>query len=154
MNRLIACLGSAAVVLGCIGMVKAQSSDNALYTRTSIKGANGEAIFQHICQGCHMPDARGATGAGTYPALADNPKLASAPYMAAVILFGRHDMPSFAAKPITQHSFFADTKLSDEQIAEVINYVRTHFGNDYRDSITVAQVAAMHPQDHPSPSKP
>ncbi|GFZ94361.1 c-type cytochrome [Dyella caseinilytica] len=154
MNRLILCLGSAAVLLGGIGAVKAQSSDNALYTRTSIKNANGEEIFQHICQGCHMHDAKGATGAGTYPALTGNPKLVSAPYMAAVILFGRHDMPSFATKPITQRSFFEDTKLSDEQIAEVINYVRTHFGNDYRDSITAAQVAALHPQDHPTPSSP
>jgi mono/diheme cytochrome c family protein len=154
MNKLIMVLASATMLLGCISTVKAQSSDNALYTPASIKGANGEEIFHHICQGCHMPDAKGATGAGTYPALTGNPKLISAPYMAAVILFGRHDMPSFATKPETQHNFFEDTKLSDEQIAEVINYVRTHFGNDYRDSITAAQVAAMHPQDHLTSSKP
>jgi mono/diheme cytochrome c family protein len=153
MNRLILSLGTA-VLISSMGVVKAQSSDNALYTPASIKGANGEEIFRHICQGCHMPDARGATGAGTYPALTGNPKLVSAQYMAAVILFGRHDMPSFASKPEAQRGFFEDTKLSDEQVAEVINYVRTHFGNDYRDSITTAQIAAMHPQDHPASSKP
>jgi mono/diheme cytochrome c family protein len=150
----IAFLCCAGLGLISIGSANAQSSDNALYTPASIKGANGEAIFTHICQGCHMPDAKGATGAGTYPALTGNPKLASPQYMAAVILFGRHDMPSFEMKPTTHGSFFADTKLSDEQIAEVINYVRTHFGNAYSNGITAAEVAAMHPQDQPSASKP
>jgi mono/diheme cytochrome c family protein len=145
------------IILSLVGInnnAHAQSSDNALYTPASIKNANGEEIFQHICQGCHMPDAKGATGAGTYPALTGNPKLASPQYMAAVILFGRHDMPSFETKPETHHSFFEDTKLSDDQIAEVINYVRTHFGNTYSNSITAAEVAAMHPQDASSTVKP
>lgn len=130
-----------------IGAVHAQSSDNTLYTRSSIKSANGEQIFHSICQGCHMPDAKGATGAGAYPALTGNPKLASPQYMAAVILFGRHDMPSFEMEPSSTIGFSGDTKLSDEQIADVINYVRTHFANDYRNSITAAEVAAMHPQE-------
>lgn len=138
------------ILLACSGIAHAQSSDDAYYTRASIKHADGEGIFKHICQGCHMPDAKGATGAGTYPALTGNAKLVSAPYMAAVILFGRHDMPSFEMNNAAQHSFFEDTKLSDEQIAEVINYVRTHFGNRYTDTITAAQVAALHPQDQPS----
>lgn len=142
------------IALSMASTIHAQSSDNALYTRASIKNANGEQIFHSICQGCHMPDAKGATGAGTYPALAGNAKLASSQYMAAVVLFGRHDMPSFATKPETQHGFFEDTKLSDEQIAEVINYVRTHFGNNYPNSISAADVAAMHPQDQPVTSKP
>ena len=30
----------------------------------------GEALFKGICQGCHMPNAQGAVGAGAYPALA------------------------------------------------------------------------------------
>lgn len=124
----------------------AQSTDNALYTNDSLTSANGEAIFHAICQGCHMPDAKGATGAGAYPALANNPKLASPQYMAAVILYGRHDMPSFVERPAAHGNFFKDTMLTDEQIAEVVNYVRTHFGNHYTNNITAADVAAMHPQ--------
>ncbi|GLQ47047.1 cytochrome c6 [Dyella lipolytica] len=143
-----------ALWLICAGTAHAQSSDNALYTRATLRDAHGEAIFRHICQGCHMPDAKGATGAGTYPALTGNPRLASPQYMAAVILFGRHDMPSFETKLSTNRSFFEDAKLSDAQIAEVINYVRTHFGNHYSDSITAAEVTAMHPQDNPVKPKP
>jgi len=35
--------------------------------------------------------------------------------------------------------------LSDEQVAEVINYVRTHFGNHYKDIVTPATVKAARP---------
>jgi len=84
---------------------------------------SGEEIFRNICQGCHMPDARGATGAGTYPALAGNRKLAAAVYPVTVLLHGQRAMPTFA------------DSLDDEQIASVLNYVRSHFGNRYRDRI-------------------
>ncbi len=30
--------------------------------------------------------------------------------------------------------------MSDEQVADVVNYVRTHFGNDYRDRVSAAAV--------------
>jgi mono/diheme cytochrome c family protein len=135
------CLGP--LLLGYGVTAYAQSSDNAYYTRSTLGSADGEAIFQRICQGCHMPDAKGALGAGTYPALTGNPRLISAPYMAAVILHGRHNMPSFIqtgdAGPLE------DAKLSDTQIAGVINYIRTHFGNHYTDRITAQDVAGMHP---------
>ena len=39
---------------------------------------SGEAIYQSVCAGCHMPDGKGATGAGTYPSLNGDEKLAVA----------------------------------------------------------------------------
>jgi mono/diheme cytochrome c family protein len=129
----------------CVAPTHAQSSDNASYSRTTFSSANGEVVFRSICQGCHMPDAKGAKGAGTYPALTDNPRLASPNYMAAVILNGRRDMPSFAPKAGPKDRFFDDATLTDEQIAGVINYIRTHFGNRYDDHISAQEVAAMHP---------
>ncbi|HKN30204.1 MAG TPA: hypothetical protein VJY34_20935 [Roseiarcus sp.] len=39
--------------------------------------------------------------------------------------------------------------MSDEQAADVVKYVRSHFGNDYRDGVSVAAVQAARP---PSPS--
>ncbi len=83
----------------------------------------GEAIFQGVCQGCHMPDAKGAIGAGAYPALAKNENLETAAYPVTVVLKGQKAMPSFGAS------------FSDQQIADVVNYVRTHFGNKYRDKV-------------------
>jgi mono/diheme cytochrome c family protein len=103
---------------------------------------DGRQIFERICQGCHMPDGRGAVGAGRYPALAKDRTLVSRQYMALTILTGRRNMPAFGAK----HAIGFEgppAALSEEQIAAVINYVRTHFGNRYKDSITAAEVAAL-----------
>ena len=83
----------------------------------------GEAIFQGVCQGCHMPDAKGATGAGAYPALARDRNLETAAYPISIILKGKKAMPGLGLQ------------LDDQQIADVVNYVRTHFGNRYRDKV-------------------
>jgi mono/diheme cytochrome c family protein len=126
------------------GGAGAQSSDHAGHAGGRFAAADGEAVFRGICQGCHMPDAKGARGAGTYPPLSGNPRMASPQYMAAVILQGRRDMPSFKSAAAGEDRFVLDVSLSDAQIADVINYIRTHFGNPYTDSISADEVAAMH----------
>jgi len=103
---------------------------------------DGRQIFEQICQGCHMPDGRGAVGAGHYPALANDRTLVSRQYMALTILMGRRNMPAFGARHAIGFGGPPAT-LSEEQIAAVVNYVRTHFGNRYKDSITAAEVAAL-----------
>jgi mono/diheme cytochrome c family protein len=103
---------------------------------------SGKQIYERICQGCHMPDAKGAVGAGTYPALAGDPALASRQFMALTVLMGRRNMPAFGAK----HAFGllgAPTALSDAQIAAVVNYVRTNFGNHFKDKTTAEEVTAL-----------
>jgi mono/diheme cytochrome c family protein len=90
----------------------------------------GEATYKGICQSCHMPDARGAKGAGAYPALAGNEKLSVSGYPVSVVVHGLKTMPAFGGL------------LSDQQIADVVNYVRTHFGNHYTDLVTPDDVKA------------
>lgn len=91
----------------------------------------GENLYRAICQGCHMPDARGAQGAGAYPALAANPRLAAAAFPATRVLAGRGAMPALA------------NSLTDEQVADVVNFVRSHFGNRYDDALAPADVAKL-----------
>ena len=90
----------------------------------------GAQIYYGVCQGCHMKDASGARGAGVYPALSHNAKLAESGYPISVILHGQKAMPALGGM------------FSDQQIAEVINYVRQNFGNSYRDVVTPANVKA------------
>ncbi len=104
---------------------------------TSVKTVDGAAIYQHVCQGCHMPDGRGAVGAAAYPALAKNGKLADADYPITMVLNGHGDMPWFGAM------------LNDAQIAAVVSYIRTHLGNDDETPVTPADVAALR---RPSPT--
>ena len=94
---------------------------------------SGKELYEHVCQGCHMPDAKGASGAGAYPALAGDPKLAGRLYPVLVILKGQKAMPSFA-------------DLSDAQTAAVANYVRTHFGNTFADPVSPADVKTLRVQ--------
>ena len=75
-----------------------------------------------------MPDAKGAVGAGAYPALAKNENLETAGYPVAIVLKGQKAMPAFGAY------------FTDQQIADVVNYVRTHFGNHYSDKVKPADV--------------
>jgi mono/diheme cytochrome c family protein len=91
----------------------------------------GEAVYRGICQGCHMADAKGATGAGSYPALANNPRLASTGYVVSMVVRGRKGMPPFGAQ------------FTDQQIADVVNYVRSHFGNHYPHKLDAAGVRAL-----------
>ena len=89
---------------------------------------DGETIFKTVCQGCHMPDAKGAVGAGRYPALAGNNKLKVAVYPVIVVINGQKAMPAFGAS------------FDDVQVANIVNYVRTHFGNNYTDKVTAESV--------------
>ena len=106
--------------------------------------ASGEQVYAQICQGCHMSNGRGAEGAGRYPAFAKSPAVASSRYLAVTILNGRRNMPAFA-RPEKQEFYFEPVWLTDLQVANVINYIRGNFGNDYRDAITAAEVQALRP---------
>ncbi|HBK45026.1 MAG TPA: cytochrome C biogenesis protein CcdA [Xanthomonadaceae bacterium] len=111
---------------------RAQSSDaTPLYPQSGFGAASGVVVYQAICQGCHMPAGEGALGAGEYPALAGNPKLAAAPYVAMMVLDGHAGMPGFGHM------------LDDRQVAEVVAYVRTHFGNDYPDALAPEDVKSL-----------
>ena len=90
----------------------------------------GSELFGHVCAACHQPDARGAVGAAAYPPLAGDKKLASADFMLTVLFSGLRSMPPLGRM------------MSDEQVADVVNYVRTHFGNSYDGAVSVAQVSA------------
>lgn len=107
------------------------SPPGSFYNGGHFAHRDGATLFRAICQGCHMPDAKGAVGAGYYPALGANPKLASAVYPAITVLQGRHGMPPFA------------NYLDDAQVAEVVNYVRSHFDNHYGDILSGADVKKL-----------
>ena len=75
--RLAFCLATLA------GATQAQDYGSGHFSQTS-----GEALYKGICQGCHMPAAQGAVGAGAYPALARNENLAGPAYPALMVISG------------------------------------------------------------------
>jgi mono/diheme cytochrome c family protein len=137
----------AAVCSGLVGIVMLRSPARADSAASSDNTAlpaltDGRQIYEHTCQGCHMSDAKGAVGAGKYPALAGDPALASRQFMAITLINGRRNMPAFGAKHAVG---FGGTpaSLSSAQIAAVVNYVRMNFGNHFKDAITPAEVTTL-----------
>jgi len=109
---------------------------------TKVQTADGADVYRRICAGCHMPNGAGARGAGYYPALAANPALISKEYAARVVLLGRRNMPAFSPKHAIAY-FVEPVTLTDEQVAAVVNFVRSNFGNSYKDRLTAKDVAAL-----------
>jgi mono/diheme cytochrome c family protein len=132
-----------ALVASCVALTGALAASAGAQPAASPVGADadsatsnfggpaGEELFMRVCAACHMPDAKGAEGAGRYPALAGNPRLSSGAYPLYVVMNGMNGMPPLGEL------------MTDQQVADVVNYVRTHFGNDYRDVVLPADVSAL-----------
>jgi len=80
------------------------------------QSADGKTLFAKNCAACHQANGKGIPGA--FPALAGNSFVQGAPVeVATVLLKGRGGMPDFSGS------------LDDGQIAQVLSYVRTSWGN-------------------------
>lgn len=90
---------------------------------------DGEALYRSSCQGCHMPDGEGAVGAAAYPALSENPMLEDPAYPIYVVIHGQRAMPAFGQY------------LDDEQVASLVNFIRTELGNNFEGEATAEDVA-------------
>lgn len=132
-------LGVAAVAaIGAVGGAAAQNragpvvtTGDAFQSSGSFGEITGESLYNNVCAACHMPDAGGAVGAGFYPALAKNERLEAGSYPLYIVMNGLNGMPAFG------------NMMSDQQVADVVNYVRTHFGNSFTDPVTVEEVKAL-----------
>ena len=135
LTRLHVLLALAASLFGAaITSARSEQADPRFSNPTRFMPQTGEALYADICQGCHMPGGVGAVGAGSYPALAKNPKLAVAGYVLSMVINGRKGMPPFGGQ------------LTDQQVAAVVTYVRTHFGNEFSDEVTAADARAARPR--------
>jgi mono/diheme cytochrome c family protein len=135
----------AALLLGT-GAVVAHADDSTFVSGADIGALSGPQVYSHICQGCHMPEAQGAVGAGHYPKLAGDPALVSWQYVALTVLGGKNGMPAFGRRAEAGGGPYATVYLSDAQVAAVVNYVRSNFGNKSKLTVTADQVAALpHP---------
>jgi cytochrome c6 len=78
--------------------------------------ADGKTLFAKNCAACHQATGKGIPGA--FPALAGNGFVQGAPTeVATVLLKGRGGMPDFS------------NSLDDGEIAQVLSYVRSSWGN-------------------------
>ena len=91
---------------------------------TTAPAVDGGAVFSSVCAACHQPDAKGLAGA--FPPLAGSPVVNDKDplKMVDIVLGGYSARPNYGPMPPQA------ANLNDEEIAAVINYVRSNFGND------------------------
>lgn len=120
----------AACAVALASPAAAQRRDSPLVSTgpAMVVARDGEGIYRTVCQGCHMANGQGAVGAAAYPSLAGNPRLEAAGYPVSVVVQGLRAMPPVGAM------------MDDAQVAAVVGYVRTHFGNAYTDPVRAEDV--------------
>ncbi|NGF56393.1 c-type cytochrome [Parapedobacter sp. SGR-10] len=88
----------------------------------SAQPKTGEVLYQQYCMSCHKNKGKGLKG--IYPALASSEVVKDSEELIRTLVNGKksgdYAMPSF-------------TFLADEDMVRVVNYVRTNFGNDYKE---------------------
>ena len=95
----------------------------------AVGGADGKALFMKNCAACHMATGKGIPGA--FPALAGSKFVqGQGAEVATVLLKGRGGMPDFSGS------------LSDRDIASVLTFVRSNWGN-HADGLNEAEVLAL-----------
>jgi mono/diheme cytochrome c family protein len=101
---------------------------------------SGKVVYDTYCLACHQADGRGVPG--------QNPPLAKTDWvlgdktrLIGVLLNGLNDPVEIGGEtydnPMPAHDF-----LTDRQIADVLTYVRSHFGNQ-APAIKPEEVAAV-----------
>ena len=96
---------------------------------TEAAAADGQRLFLENCAACHRPNGVGVTGA--FPALVNSKLVQGDPKVPITrVLNGRGGMPAFQGE------------LNDAEIASVLTYVRSAWGNKAK-PVMSQQVAAL-----------
>ena len=115
----------------------ANSSSSADRKKIDAASLTGMSLYIDNCSGCHQSSGRGITG--VIPPLAGNPTvIAPQPNNIIKVIIrgitarnGYIPMPSFASR------------LNDQEIMEIANYVRTNWGNNANPNVTKSLVESI-----------
>ncbi|CAL8480672.1 protein of unknown function (plasmid) [Caballeronia sp. S22] len=101
----------------------------------------GAAIYAGFCAQCHRADGRGVPNA--FPALAGNPSVIAEDTTSLIrlVVEGGNSPATIHGPPRQAMPPFA-RRLTDAQIAQVLTYVRSSWGNDAR-PVTTNNVTTM-----------
>lgn len=101
----------------------------------------GASVYIDNCAACHRTDGHGYTR--VFPALAGNPVLQTADATSLInIVLNGGTLPATHKAPSTFTMPAFAWRLSDQEVAHVVNFIRSSWGNN-AGSVTVPQVAAL-----------
>lgn len=99
------------------------ASGQAFDLKVSIE--RGKSVYEAQCMSCHMSEGEGLEG--VFPPLVKSPNLTFKEKMVQTILKGIRGTILVSGKEYNGE--MASVALSDQETADVINYVRNSFGN-------------------------
>jgi len=100
----------------------------------------GLEVYTNNCQSCHLEKGEGVEG--TYPPLAKSDYLMKDPKQALSIIIKGQDTPITVNGKSYESYMPAQDYLTDEQIADVVNYISNTWGNTYKTLVTPAMAKA------------
>jgi nitrite reductase (NO-forming) / hydroxylamine reductase len=117
------------------------ASVSAAVAKNPASASDGGAVYSSNCSSCHQPDGQGIAGA--FPPLAGNPTVTGNPLAVIAIvkdgLEGRLVVNGQAYSGIMPRWGHL---LSDEQIADVITYIRSSWKNN-APGVSIAEVQSI-----------
>jgi len=116
----------------------------ALHQVQAQDAAAGQAVYMQVCFACHQPTGMGLPG--MFPPLAGSDWVMAAKpdRLIRIVLHGITGPIQLNGQPFTTPAPIMPPQgtLSDDQIAAVLSYVRTNFGNK-AGAVTAAEVRAV-----------
>ena len=114
--------------IGVISMSSPSSSSAAMQQPVQTPTARGKAIYEKTCLPCHQADAGGVPGMN--PPLRKSAYVQGPPARAiAIVLQGLNDGVEIEGETYSNPMPPFGGVLNDQEIADVLSYLRGHFGN-------------------------
>ena len=86
---------------------------------------NGQSIYSTYCMSCHMEDGNGLEG--VYPSLVKTGTLSDINRLVKIVTQGMRG--PITVKGVKYDAEMAGVELADQDVADVINYIRNSWGN-------------------------
>ncbi|MEO1414341.1 MAG: cytochrome c [Bacteroidota bacterium] len=146
MKRILLCLGLLSVVLWACGPSEEKTTERPPITDSATKpkvdkaASLGEKVYKMNCLVCHQKNGKG--NLGLYPPLAGTDWVTGdKERLIGVLLNGMQG--EIEVNGETYNNVMASyATLKDEEIAAVLTYIRSNFGNE-ASAVTAAEVAAV-----------
>ena len=151
MKKLLFVLGLASAMIACKSDKKENDNEEESYvipesqksaSKTPLTASieRGKVIYNDLCVTCHLPNGQGIPG--TYPPLDGSNWLTEKREES--IRGVKYGMQG----PITVNgekydNIMTPMGLSDQEVADAMNYVMNSWSNDIKDMVTVEEVAAI-----------
>ena len=104
--------------------------------------ARGEAVYQDLCITCHLTDGKGVPKA--FPPLAGSDYLENnQDNSIRAVKYGMSG--EIVVNGVTYNTVMASMGLSDEEVADVMNYINKSWDNDFGEIITAQKVTKITP---------